>query len=42
MNHIILVGKAKDLFKELEKMLKLQQATGLVLMKYEPETQGGN
>jgi len=37
MNHIILAGKAKDVFEELEKMLKLQQATGHVLMKYEPD-----
>jgi len=40
--HIILAGKAKEVFVELEKMLKLQQATGLVLMKYEPNIQGRN
>lgn len=37
MNHIILTGRAKDVFEELEKMLKLQRKTGHILMRYEPD-----
>ena len=42
MNHIILAGKAKEVFVELEKMLKLQQATGHILMKYSPDIPNRN
>ncbi len=37
MQHIILVGKGKDVFKELKYMLKLQTATGYVLLRYQPK-----
>ena len=42
MMHIILAGKAKEVFAELEKMLKMEQATGHTLMKYIPDIQGRN
>ncbi len=42
MMHIILVGKFQDVKAELEKMLRLQQATGHVLMKYQPDMPGKN
>jgi len=36
--HIILAGKASEVLAELEFMLKLQQALGHDLVRYQPET----
>jgi len=37
MIDFILMGKAKDIFTELEFMLKLQKALGQVVKRYKPK-----
>jgi len=37
MINFMLLGKAKEVFSEMAFMLRLQKATGQVLMRYHPD-----